>query len=396
MSASDGAGGYNGYAHSGDVFLTCPSQKNICNQNLYRIYYTSIVFWEGIPLKNWTINWRRLFLGVLAVMMTVVLAGCGASKSAGGGQAADGKTELKLAYHLPVDHHLSKSMEKFAKRVEEKSGGKLTVKTYPAGQLYTDKSMNDAIMSGGLDMGLNSTAMWTTVIPALNVLDVPFLLPNYDSVAKAIDGGLGKTLEAEFEKKGVKNLIWADYGYVQFANNKRPLTKPEDFAGLQLRGYGQIPAETIKALGASPVTMGSAEVYMAIQRGTIDGQTSGTTAMFARKIYEVAKYLTITNHAFCEFSLAMNKAKWDSLSPEQQKALAEAAKEIRDEIRKETKAEDEKTTEALKQAGMEVFTVPAADVAKWQAATMSVRENFIKDNGELGQKVVDECLKASK
>ena len=111
----------------------------------------------------------------------------------------DGKTELKLAYHLPVDHHLSKSMEKFAKRVEEKSGGKLTVKTYPAGQLYTDKSMNDAIMSGGLDMGLNSTAMWTTVIPALNVLDVPFLLPNYDSVAKAIDGGLGKTLEAEFE-----------------------------------------------------------------------------------------------------------------------------------------------------------------------------------------------------
>ena len=135
---------------------------------------------------------------------------------------------------------------------------------------------------------------------------------------------------------------------------------------------------------------------MAIQRGTIDGQTSGTTAMFARKIYEVAKYLTITNHAFCEFSLAMNKAKWDSLSPEQQKALAEAAKEIRDEIRKETKAEDEKTAAALKQAGMEVFTVPAEDVAKWQAATMSVRENFIKDNGELGQKVVDECLKASK
>ena len=74
----------------------------------------------------------------------------------------------------------------------------------------------------------------------------------------------------------------------------------------------------------------------------------------------------------------------------------QTAQEIRDEIRRETKAEDEKTTAALKQAGMEVFTVPAADVAKWQAATMSVRENFIKENGELGQKVVDECLKASK
>lgn len=348
-------------------------------------------------MKRFFGGFRGLLAVLAALTLSVALAGCGAGKSAGGGEAKDGgKAELKLAYHLPVDHHLSKSMERFAKRVAEKSGGKVTVTTYPAGQLYTDKSMNDAIMSGGLDMGLNSTAMWTTVIPALNVLDVPFLLPTYESVAKAIDGGLGRTLDEEFEKKGVHNLIWADYGYVQFANNKRPLTKPEDFAGLQLRGYGQIPAETIQALGASPVTMGAAEVYMAIQRGTIDGQTSGTTAMFARKIYEVAKYLTMTNHAFCEFTLAMNKAKWDALAPEQQKALTEAAAEIRDEIRKETRAEDDKTAAELRKAGMEVFEVPASDVAMWQAATMPVREKFIRDNGALGQKVVDECLRASR
>ena len=327
--------------------------------------------------------------------MSVLIAGCGGSDSSNNAPASGDKVELKLAYHLPAEHHLGKSMDRFAKRVEEKSGGKMTVTLYPAGQLYTDKSMNDAIMSGGLDMGLNSTAMWTTVLPVLNVLDVPFLLLNYDSVAKALDGGLGDTLNAEFESKGVHNLIWADYGYVQFANNKRELRKPEDFEGLQLRGYGQIPAETIKALGASPVTMGAAEVYTAIQRGTIDGQTSGTTAMLARKIYEVAKYLTITNHAFCEFTLAMNKDKWDSLTPEQQKVLSEAAAETQEEIRNETKNEDLQTTEALKAEGMEVFTVPEEEMPLWQAATMKVREDFIRENGEIGQKVVDECLKAN-
>ena len=210
----------------------------------------------------------RAVLAFGLAFMLALLAGCGASKSAGGGQggAAGGKVELKLAYHLPVDHHLSKSVERFAQKVNEKSKGSVTVTTYPAGQLYTDKSMNDAIMSGGLDMGLNSTAMWTTVIPVLNVLDVPFLLPTYESVGRAIDGGLGKTLAAEMGKKGVVPLIWADYGYIQFCNNARPIKTPADFKGLQIRGYGQIPAETIKALGASPVTMGAAEVYTAIQR----------------------------------------------------------------------------------------------------------------------------------
>lgn len=337
---------------------------------------------------------RMALTGMLVAAMALA-AGCGASKSASQSGGAGGKVELKLAYHLPVDHHLSKSIERFAKRVNEKSNGQITVTTYPAGQLYTDKSMNDAIMSGGLDMGLNSTAMWTTVVPVLNVLDVPFLLPNYDSVAKAIDGGLGKTLGEEMEKKGVYPLMWADYGYVQFANNARPLQKPEDFKGLQLRGYGQIPAETIKALGASPVTMGSGEVYMAIQRGTIDGQTSGTTAMYSRKIYEVAKYLTMTNHAFCEFVVAVNKAKWDSLSADQKKILTDAANETRDEIRKETKAADLESMEALKKQGMEVYEIPQSEIPMWQEATKQVRDDFIKANGEIGKKVVQECLKAN-
>jgi tripartite ATP-independent transporter DctP family solute receptor len=332
---------------------------------------------------------------MLASLMALS-SGCGLGKLAREHQAAQGgPIELRLAYHLPANHYLSQGMERFAQRVNERSGGSIVIKTYPAGQLYTDKSMNDAIMSGGLDMGLNSTAMWTTVIPALNVLDVPFLLTNYDSVARAMDGSLGRTLDAEMERKGVHPLIWVDYGYVQFANNKHPLKEPEDFASLQLRGYGQIPAETIKALGASPVTMSSGEVYMAIQRGTIDGQTSGTTAMFQRKIYEVAKYLTMTNHAFCEFVLAMNNSSWERLTEDQKQIVEAAARETRDEIRQQTREEDLKAMQELKEAGMEVYTIPAEDIPRWQAATMPVRENFIRKTGDLGRQLVDQCLAAN-
>ena len=346
---------------------------------------------------NWlTRRAKAALAGALAVAVMAV-AGCGGgADKAAGTKAADGNLEIKLAYHLPTDHHLSKGMEHFAKKVAEKSQGKIKVTTFPAGQLYNDKSMNDAIMSGGLDMGLNSTAMWTTVIPAMNVLDVPFLLPSYDSVAKALNGEVGKTLSAEMEKKGVRPLIWADYGYVQFANSKKPIKTPEDFKGLKLRGYGEIPAETIKALGASPVTMGSAEVYMAIQRGTIDGQTSGTTAMYDRKMYEVTKYLTMTNHAFCEFVLAVNDGFWKKLSDPQKKILQEAADEVRDEIRAATKAEDERAMKLLAEKGMEVYQIPAAEVGAWQEATKSVREDFVKRTGEIGKQLVEQCQAASK
>ena len=113
---------------------------------------------------------------------------------------------------------------------------------------------------------------------------------------------MGAKLGEQLEKKGVRPLIWADYGFVQFANNKKAIKSPE-------------------ALGASSVTMGSGEVYMGIQRGTIDGQTSGTTAMRDRKMYEVTKYLTITNHGCPEFLLAINDKSYAKLNDTQKKAL---------------------------------------------------------------------------
>lgn len=158
-----------------------------------------------------------------ALAMAGMMTGCGMSggdkKAAASGNGQ--KVELKLAYQLPSEHHLSKSVEKFAKEVNERSKGSIEVKVYPAGQLYNDQNMNDALMSGGLDIGLNSTARWSMVVPALKVLDLPFVLPTIEAADNALDGDLGSKLTAEMEKKSVHPLIWADYGYVQFCNNTK-------------------------------------------------------------------------------------------------------------------------------------------------------------------------------
>lgn len=334
-------------------------------------------------------KWTKKFaVAALAAAMALTVAGCG-----GGDKKADQKVTLKMATALPSSHPLVKAMDTLKAKTSEKSGGTVTIQIYPAGQLYNDKNMNDAIMSGGIDMGLNTVGRWASIIPAMDIFDVPFIFPGYEQVDKAIDSGLGEKLGAELLKKGVRPLIWADYGFVQYANNKRLVKSPADFADLKIRGYSKYSAETIKAMGASSVTMGSSEVYMGIQRGTIDGQTSGTTAMRDRKMYEVHKYLTVTNHASPEFIVAINDKSYNKLNDSQKKALDAASLEVRDMIRANAKAEDLKALEDLKAKGMEVYVVPENELQAWRDATKPVWDIFIKENGKVGQELIDICTK---
>lgn len=335
----------------------------------------------------------QLVAALILAFFSLTLLGCGGgSKPAAQtpGKAPE-KIIIKLAHNLPVTNHMARGMESFAKKVEEKSNGNITVQIFPSGQLFNDKSMNDAVMRGGVEMGLNSTAMWASMIPAMEIFDVPFLFPDYEKIKKALDSGVGEKLNAEMEKKGAKVLFWVDYGFVQFANNKRPMTKPEDFKGLKIRSYGELPSETIKALGGAPATIGAGEVYMALQQGTIDGQTSGTTAMYDRKMYDVTKYLTVTNHAFPEFVASVNLKFWNSLSADQKKIIEAASAEVRDAIRAETRNEDAKTLKLLQEKGMQAYIVPAAELVAWQKATESVQDIFVKRAGALGQELVNIC-----
>ncbi len=334
-------------------------------------------------------KWTKKFaVAALAAAMALTVAGCG-----GGDKKADQKVTLKMATALPSSHPLVKAMDVLKNKANEKSKGSVTIQIYPAGQLYNDKNMNDAIISGGIDMGLNTVGRWATIVPAMDIFDVPFIFPSYEKVDKAIDSGLGEKLGNELMKKGVRPLIWADYGFVQYANNKKLVKTPADFDGLKIRGYSKYSAETIKAMGASSVTMGSSEVYMGIQRGTIDGQTSGTTAMRDRKMYEVHKYLTVTNHASPEFIVAINEKSYSKLNDNQRKALDAAALEVRDLIRANAKAEDLKALADLKAKGMEVYEVPENELQAWRDATKPVWDLFIKENGKFGQELIDICVK---
>jgi tripartite ATP-independent transporter DctP family solute receptor len=329
----------------------------------------------------------------LVMGTTLLLAACNTSKSEPSDASVneDGyeKTTIRLAYNLPQDHHISKGIEQFAKDVTEKSDGAITVQVYPAGQLLSDKDMNQSILTGGVEMGVNSATLWESTVPAMGIFDVPYIFTNYEKAGEAINGEFGDKLRKAMEEKGAKALMFADYGYAQFANNKRPLKSPADFKGLKIRSIGDIPSEMIKAYGASPVFMGGGEVYMALQRNTVDGATSGTTAMLQRKYNEVAKYLTINNYSYLEFILAVNLDYWNSLPKKTQTLLNEEAKETEEWIRNQAKSEDELTAKQLGEKGMEVYVVPAKDLPEWKEAAKPAWDAFLKNGGDLGKELLE-------
>ncbi|MFK9090741.1 DctP family TRAP transporter solute-binding subunit [Bacillus salipaludis] len=339
---------------------------------------------------------KKLAASFLAVVLLLgILTACGgkstketASSEKGGGDGYEDAT-IRLAYNLPQDHHISVGIEKFAKEVTEKSGGKVKIQVYPAGQLLSDKEMNQSILTGGVEMGLNSSTLWASTVPSMGIFDVPYVFPNYEAAGKALSGEMGDKLRSAMEEKGAKVLLFADYGYAQFVNNKKPLKKPEDFNGLKIRSIGDIPSELIKAYGASPVFMGGGEVYMALQRHTVDGATSGTTAMVQRKYDEVVKYLTINNYAYLEFILAVNKGYWDKLPEKTQKLISDTAAETEQWIREQAKSEDEKTAKELEEKGMEVYVVPENELQAWKDAAKPVYDVFLKQSGELGKELLD-------
>jgi C4-dicarboxylate-binding protein DctP len=226
------------------------------------------------------------------------------------------------------------------------------------------------------------------MIPAADVFEIPFLFQDLSSFKKFLDAGAGELLDKEFQKKEAKTLFWVDYGYIQFFNNKHPLTKPDDFKGLKMRTFSSGDAETLKVLGAAPVVLSSSEMYLAMQRGTVDGGTTGMPAAVSRKLQEVQKFMTIANYTTAEFLVQANLKWWEKLPQDQKEAVLKAGKDAEAWIRGAIAQSEDEAEKVIQKAGLQIYTLTPADRQVFIKATASTRQAFAKKS-ELCQKLVE-------
>jgi TRAP-type C4-dicarboxylate transport system substrate-binding protein len=153
---------------------------------------------------------------------------------------------------------------------------------------------------------------------------------------------------------------------------------------LKIRINEPIAAESVKALGASPVAMTSAEVFTALQKGTVDGSTSGPTTFVQRKWYEITKYSTITYSLYSVWPVMINLKVWNALPGEIQKVLQEAGKDYENHTIQLAEKEDEEAVKFLSKT-LEVYVLTDEDRTVWAKTLEPVRKEFLNRTGKEGE-----------
>jgi TRAP-type transport system periplasmic protein len=273
--------------------------------------------------------------------------------------------KLTLGHGAAIGNPRHEAAVKFAEVLKAKSGGRIEVQVAPSAQLGDDAAMVTAMRTGALDMSANSQGAVANAVPEFAAFGMPFAFSSPAAAFKLLDGPLGKELADKSAEKGLILLGTWDNGIRQMTNSKRAIAKVEDMKGLKMR----VPPDAtlvdiMKSLGAESQQIKFAELYVALQQGVVDGQENPLVNIHASKLYEVQKFLTMTNHQFQMTPFLMSKRSWDKLSDADKKAVQEAAAEATALQRKLSAEADDKLLAELKAKGVQVNTVDKAAFAK--------------------------------
>ncbi len=270
--------------------------------------------------------------------------------------------DIMVTCQMPVDHFDSKAVELFIKKAEEKSHGKLKFKYFPAGQLYNDVDLVDVLPKGGvqlaqigLDRHVGRVSVGHFCYPYFAGPDAYFRWW-YDKACGA--GIFYKILRPQFAKDNIHLISSLNYATTYAIITNKPVHTLEDYQGMRIRSSGKSLGAFLESLGAKATVLTSADVYLALQRGTIDGALSGTSSFVSRKWYEVAKYVQIVPLGNIPFGFAANMTFWKSLKPEEQEAINEAAREMEIWAVEKSMEEHDQCVAVMKKAGVEIFTFP--------------------------------------
>lgn len=296
---------------------------------------------------------------------------------------------LRFASESPRTDTQFVAGQKFSELLKAKTNGALDLKIFPDSTLGNAQAAITAVRGGTVDMLVSGSANFSGLVPQIGMFDIPFLFKDADHAYRVLDGKVGQEMLDKLDAVGLKGLAYWDNGWRQMSNSKHPIRTPDDVKGLKIRTTGApVHIEAFKLLGANPVPMPLAELYTALEMKTVDAQEHPIGVFTSAKLYEVQKYLTLSAHAYSPLIVAMNKAKFDALPANQQKAIIESAREAGKLQRKLNADLLAKQVDEVKKAGVQV--VEKIDPTPFAEATKGVRASFIsKFGGEAELKQID-------
>ena len=339
----------------------------------------------------------KLLSAVMAGAMVLSMAGCGSSSNstettaasaettaaAADSSAAESKeatsntdaTVIKLGTTVNEQDSFQVCAEKFAELVKERTNGAYEIEIHPNGALGDERTMLESMQMGTLDMGIITSGPFVNFSSAMGVLDMPFLFANNEEAYKILDGEIGKELLGTLEDADLKGLAYAERGFRNITNSKKPITNAADVAGLKLRVMeNDVYTATFKALDVNAVPMAWSDALTALQQGTIDGEENPINVIYSYKLWESQKYVTLDRHSYSTAIITMSNDLFKSLPEDVQKIFEESAQEAAEYERQWVADQEADQLQEIKDHGMEVVENP--DVDSFRAAVQSVYDAY--------------------
>lgn len=322
---------------------------------------------------------KKITAMVLAAAMTLALTACGGGNSSNAGTSSSAATSgatsgasSTAGDYASLDPVVLTGAdstgkgaagqlfgEMVAAKVDEITGGQLTIDYYPNGELGADADLLRQLQANDIQLFVGQTAPVVSFVPEVAVYDLPMVFAQYDgaTIDKVLNGDseFNTQLKAAFNAAGLELMGTLQNATYRLTTSNVELATLEDFAGLQIRTMENPNHMAFwEAIGAAPTPMAWNEVYFALQSGNLAAEENAADTIVGANLNEVQKYLSLTNHILYANMMIMNQEAWDSLDPAYQEALTQAVSESLTEMSAQLAQIDEDNKADLESKGMTI------------------------------------------
>lgn len=271
---------------------------------------------------------------------------------------AGAQTKLKWAHVYETSEPFHKWSVWAADEIKKRSGGKYQIDVYPASQLGKENDINQGLALGTVDMIISGSSFAAKSFPRIGVTYYPYTFRDVNHLLAYTKSDIYKELTAGYEQKSGNHIVSTTYYGVRHTSSNKPIAKCADMKGLKIR-VPDVPAYLAmpRACGANTTPIAFAEVYLALQNGTVEAQENPLPTIEAKKFFEVQKHIVLTGHIVDHLNTVVSGALWKKL-PDADKAMFTAvAQEAAEKASQEVAAKEKELVATFKAKGLMVTEV---------------------------------------
>jgi len=285
------------------------------------------------------------------------------------GGVASAQTVLKWGHIFETTEPLHTEAVWAAQEIARRTQGRYRIDVYPASQLGSESSINQGLTLGAIDITISGSSYAARAFPRLGVTYYPYTFRSPAHLLAYTQSDIYKELTGGYEAKTGNRIVAATYYGTRHSTSNRPFTRCAEMKGLKMRIPDSVLMSAMpRACGANPTPIAFAEVYLALQNGTVDAQENPLATIEAKKFYEVQKHIILTGHIIDHLVTTVSGKTWQRLSDEDKRIFTDVITEAAERTSAQMAAREREMLAVFKQRGL---TVTEVDTDEFRRAVLA-------------------------